>query len=69
MFGYVPVRESGSTKAVGIWEKSPVRIGPVSTVANVGEVRRELYPSKFDMKNSRFFPLNSFGIRTGPPSV
>jgi hypothetical protein len=63
------VREFGSAKAVGIWEKSPVRIAAVSVVANVAVVRRELYPSKLDMKNSRFFPLNSLGIRTGPPSV
>ena len=41
----------------------------VSVVAEATLVVRLLNPSKFDMKNSRFFPLNSFGIRTGPASV
>ena len=49
-------------------EKSPVRMAAGSVVMTVGLVCRELYSSKFDMKNSRFFPLNSFGIRTGPPN-
>ena len=50
-------------------EKSPLRMACVRVVAKFVSVCRELNPSKFDMKNSRFFPLNSFGIRTGPPSV
>ena len=48
-------------------EKSPLRMAAGIVVMSAGVVCRELYSSKFDMKNSRFFPLNSFGIRTGPP--
>ena len=49
-------------------EKSPLRMACGSVVVITGLVCRELYSCKFDMKNSRFFPLNSFGIRTGPGS-
>ena len=65
MLGYVPAaRESDPpVRYPGrMEEKSPFRISGVSTVANDGAVMRELYPSKFDMKNSRFLPLNSFGM-------
>ena len=50
-------------------EKSPSRIAAVSVVANDVVVRRDLNPSKFDIKNRRFFALKSFGICTGHPSV
>ncbi len=43
-------------------EKSPFRIAGVIVVANVTAAWRDLNPSKFDMKKSRFFPLNTFGI-------
>ena len=61
-------RVSGSCSCVGTAEKSPLRMAGVSVVADVTVVVRDLNPSKFDMKNSRFLPLNSFGIATGPPA-
>ena len=50
-------------------EKSPPRMAGVNVEARLKLVVRDLNPSKFDMKNSRFFPLNSLGICTGPPRV
>ncbi len=67
--GAEPERVSGSCNAVVTTEKSPLRMAGVSVVADATRVVRLLNPSKFDMKNRRFFPLNNFGIRTGPASV
>ena len=67
--GNTPSRELGSCSAVGIAEKSPVRMAAVKVVASAVVVVRALKPSKFDMKNRRLVPLNSLGTRTGPPSV
>ena len=50
-------------------EKSPLRIAAGSVVMIAGLVWRELYSSKFDMKNSRFFPLNSFGMPYRSPQL
>src|SRR5579864_8644466 len=49
-------------------EKSPCRHESGAVVYRPRSVRRLLKPSKFDMKNNLFFPLNSFGIWMGPPS-
>src|ERR1022692_830082 len=67
--GTEPRRDSGSCKAVVTREKSPLRIACVSVVAVATRLVRDLNPSKFDMKKSRFRPLNNLGIRTGPPRV
>src|ERR1700694_117659 len=62
-------REKGLYKGVAKVEKSPCRHESGAVVYRYRSVRRLLNPSKFDIKNSRSFPLNSLGIRTGPPSV
>src|SRR3982750_3876614 len=72
MLGNVPVRVVASAKTTPAErreEKSPFRIAGVRVVAKLVLVKRDLYPSKFDIKNSRFFPSNTLGMRTGPPSV
>src|SRR5712691_498341 len=63
------VRVNGLYKVVLNEEKSPCRHESGAVVYRPWSVRRLLNPSKFDMKNSRFFPLNSFGIWMGPPRV
>lgn len=54
-------RVRGSCNGVGTAEKSPARIAAVMVVPNAFTVRRDLNPSKFAMKKSRFLPLNNFG--------
>ncbi len=56
------MRVRGSSKTVVTPEKSPSRIAAGMVVAVEMVVVRDLKPSKFDMKKSRFFPLKSFGI-------
>ena len=50
-------------------EKSPLRIATLGVLNTTSCWLRSRNPSKLDMKNNLFVPLNSPGIWTGPPSV
>jgi len=50
-------------------EKSPFRIATLGVLKTTCCCWRRRNPSKLDMKNNLFAPLNNPGIFTGPPSV
>src|SRR6266853_137780 len=57
------------SKFCGRPAKLPARIAREGTLSTLCVCLRLRSDSKFDVKNSLFLPLNSFGIRIGPPRV